>query len=95
MGFYAYFKMAKLFCPPKLKPFAPAIYYEVARQLERYDYPHLDNFYVTGKMLESVYHVAYDRIVERIGEQIAKDNYLHQAEKYVGQGDQQTGCKER
>ena len=91
MGFYTYFEIAKKFCPSKLKPFAPAIYYEVARKLEMFSY-----FYgVPAQRLEAIYGEAYDRIVERIGEQIAKENYLQSAEKHVSYRNQQSGHKER
>ena len=91
MGFYTYFRIAKKFCPPELKSFAPAIYYETARQLEMC----ADFFYVSPQMLEAIYHEAYDAIVERIGEQIAKEDYLQRAEKHVSNRDQHSGCKER
>ena len=83
MGFYVYFRIAKYFCPRKLKPFAPAIYYEVARELEKEcKYISSDHFYVTQKMLDPIYRIAYDRIVERIGDKIAAA-HLQPTEEYV------------
>lgn len=76
MRFYAYFRIAKEFCPKKLKPFAPSIYYEVARQLERYAPYYTGNFYVTREMLEPVYRTAYDKIVERMGYQAWLESHM-------------------
>lgn len=77
MGFYKYFELAKEFCPIKLKPFSPAIYYEVARTLQsRRIYLWGMPVYKIRKILDPYYHMAYDRIVEGIGEKIAQENHL-------------------
>lgn len=90
MGFYEYFKLAKTFCPTKLKPFSPAIYYEVARTLQS------RRIYLWGMprgkirdILVPYYNMAYDRIVERMGDKIAEENYILATKKHVSGGDKQ------
>ena len=76
MGFYYYFRLADRNLPEQLKPFAPPVVYESARIMEMY---HIDET-ASLQTFRSVYAKAYDRIVERIGEKIAEENYLRKAQ---------------
>lgn len=79
MGFYYYFRLANRNLPAKLRPFAPPVVYESARIMEMYGIDETASL----QTFRAVYTKAYDRIVERIGEKIAQENYLLAAEKHV------------